>query len=124
MKGMNASAQPISDKAAGALCYLATPLSALVFLLAPPYSGRPFVRFHALQAIFYFAAGFAAVLVLRVLSAILLFVPLLGKLIIALLAAGLWCGFLGVWLLLMWRALQGERWRLPVLGDFAERQAR
>ena len=117
------SAQPISDKAAGALCYLATPLSAILFLLVPPYSARPFVKFHALQAVFFFATGFAAVIALRILGGILLFVPLLGKLVVALVAVALWFSVLGLWVVLMWRALQGERWKLPILGDFADRQA-
>jgi len=32
-------------------------------------------------------------------------------------------GFFVIWLVLVVKALQGERFRLPLVGDFAEQQA-
>jgi uncharacterized membrane protein len=37
------------------------------------------------------------------------------------LTMGLTFGTFILWLLLMWRAYQGEEWELPIAGDFARR---
>jgi len=116
-------ANALPDPAAAALCYLFMPVSALALLLIPPYSARPFIRFHALQAIFTFAAMVALTIALRIFAGIFFLIPLLGRLILMLGMALMWAGCLALWIWLMAQALQGRRFKLPWLGPFAEQQA-
>jgi len=105
---------------AGALAYL-TFLPAVVFLFRPPYNRNRFVRFHSVQCLLLWVAALLTVGILKVAGLVLFSVPLLGPLltvlisVAAVLAAGL------IWLVLVVKALQGERFKLPVLGTVAER---
>lgn len=90
----------------GLLCYLLGWVTGIVFLLLE--KENRFVRFHALQSLVVFLGLF-------VLNLIVGSIPLLGFLspIIFLLA-------LVLWILLMVKAFQGEKYKLPWVGEFAE----
>jgi uncharacterized membrane protein len=105
-----ASAGALADNVAGALAYLLLP--AIIFLLLEPYSRKRFVRFHSLQAIVFFIATVVINYVAGLLPVISLFLlPLLGL------------AELILWIVLMVQAFQNKWFKLPVLGDLAERQA-
>lgn len=100
----------LSDTAAGALAYI-TIIPAIIFLIVEPYNKNSFVRFHAWQSIFLgiaaFAIGFINV------------IPILGQLIFL---VGMLILFVA-WIIALLKALKGERFKLPVIGKFAEQQA-
>jgi uncharacterized membrane protein len=96
---------------AAALSYLAGFISGIVFLVLEKESR--FVRFHAMQSTIFF-------LPLSIVYVILLGIPILGWV----LAFFVWVGGLIAWLLLMFKAYQGERFKLPIVGDLAEQQIR
>jgi uncharacterized membrane protein len=95
---------------ASALCYLLGIFSALAFLVLEKDDRE--VRFHAYQSL----ATFGGLMVVSVAASV---IPLLGGLISAL----LWPLSVILWIVLMVKALQGERFHLPVIGDWAEDQA-
>ena len=107
---------------AGALSYF-TFIPAILFLLVEPYRRDPFVRFHSLQCLAAWFALLAIEAALKLLTLVLSIVPLLGHLLALLLAFAIALAFLVLWLVLVVKALQGESFKLPLLGDFAERQA-
>ena len=94
---------------AGALAYLLGFITGIVLLVIEKDS--KFVRFHAMQSTIIFLGLFATQLALNV-------VPILGFLISLLLIPVV----LILWLVLMFKAYQGERFKLPVVGDIAEQQ--
>lgn len=96
---------------AALLAYLVGPVSGLLFLVLEKKSR--FVRFHAMQS----TITFLALIVVSVVGGV---VPLLGPLI-GFLA---WMLMLVLWVLLMVKALQGDWFKLPVVGDMAEERAR
>lgn len=106
----------LSDNAAAAIAYL-TFIPAIIFLVLDPYSRRPFVRFHAFQCIFLTVASvalhFATTLLLFAMHG---FAFLLSSLISLL--------FFILWLVCIVSAAQGKWFKAPVIGDFAEQQAR
>jgi uncharacterized membrane protein len=111
-----ASAAPVStggltENVAGALAYV-TFIPAIIFLVMEPYNKNKFVRFHSFQCLFFTLACF-------VLGIVLMFIPLLGP-IIGLLV---WLGELVLWLILVLKAYQGQKFKLPGIGDIAEQQA-
>lgn len=99
----------LQSNLAAALSYLW--ITAIIFLLLEPYNRDKFVRFHAFQALFLGLASVAGQVVLSV-------IPVLGWLL------------LPVWSLLVLilaviaaiKAYNNERWSIPVIGPFAEKQ--
>src|ERR1700731_2926060 len=123
------AAQPVAvaaggmtDNVAGMLAYV-TFIPAIIFLVVEPYNKSRFVRFHAFQNIFLHVAGLVLWIALFILSAVLAFIPILGHLVAFLLWMVLSVGLLVVWIMLLIKANQGQMWKLPVIGDMAEKQA-
>jgi uncharacterized membrane protein len=111
----------LPENLAGALAYC-TIIPAMVFLFVEPYSKNRFVRFHSLQCLAVSLVTLIVGALLRVVGFILFFVPGLGHLLIWLLSMVVTLAFFAVWVVLVVKALQGETFKLPVLGDFAEQQ--
>jgi len=89
---------------AAALSYVLGWLTGIIFLLIEK---DPFVRFHAMQSIITFG-------ILTLLS----FVPIIGWILSPLVMI---VGFI-LWLVLIFKAYQGEEFKLPVIGEFAKKQ--
>jgi uncharacterized membrane protein len=111
----------LPETIAGALAYC-TIVPAIVFLLVEPYSKNRFVRFHSFQCLGLWLAALVVGAALRVAGFLLFFIPLLGHLTVFLLAMVVSLGFFVIWVVLIVKALQGEMFKLPVIGDFAEQQ--
>jgi uncharacterized membrane protein len=105
----------LADNTAGMLAYI-TIIPAIVLLLIEPYSRNRFVRFHAWQSIFFNIAWWVIWIGLH----IVLHFPL-GFLTV-LIWPIVWLGGFIVWLILVVKANQGQMWKLPVIGDMAEKQ--
>ena len=100
----------LSDNAAGALAYV-TVIPAIIFLVAEPYNKNPYIKFHAWQSIFLGIAAF----VIGFINVI----PILGQIIFLL---GMLALFIA-WVICLLKALKGERFKLPFIGNLAEKQA-
>ncbi len=111
----------LPETLAGALAYF-TILPAIVFVFVEPYSKNRFVRFHSFQCIGLWLAGVVIGAVLRIVGFVLFFVPVLGHLLVWLMSMVVSLAFVAVWVVLVVKALQGEMFKLPLVGDFAERQ--
>jgi uncharacterized membrane protein len=100
----------LTDNNAGALAYI-TIIPAIVFLVAAPYNQSSYIRFHAWQSIFLCIALFAV--------SIIAVVPILGWIVYAVGAIAIFIG----WIMCILKALKGERFKLPFIGDLAAKQA-
>jgi uncharacterized membrane protein len=108
-------AAPIAENVAGMLAYF-TIIPAIIFLLIEPYNRNRFVRFHSFQCLF--TAG--ALIVLHFgLSIVGYALPFLMLAVYSLLGLA----ELALWLLLVIKAYQHEMFKLPIVGDLAEKQA-
>ena len=109
------SSEGLQENVAGLLCYILGWLTGLIFLLIDK---RPFVRFHAAQSIamsiaifvFYFAVGivFGMMGFMHLGFLALMIYPVVGLLVFAL------------WIFLMYKAYQHEKFKLPIIGDLVE----
>jgi uncharacterized membrane protein len=110
----------LAENVAGLLCYVLGWITGIIFLIIDK---RPFVKFHAAQSIVVFGS-------LHIIRIILMYafgggffyggwsLPSLGF-------AGMALGLISLlmlvlWILLMVKAYQGERYKLPLAGDIAE----
>jgi uncharacterized membrane protein len=100
----------MTDNVAAMLAYI--PIVGLIFLLIEPYNKNKFLRFHCFQSLFYLLACI-------VVSIVLGFIPLLGIIVGMLLGLGEFV----LWLVLLLKAYQGQKFKLPFIGDLAEQQA-
>jgi len=107
----------LTDNLAGALAYV-TIIPAIIFLVLEPFNKKRFIRFHAFQCLFVAAVLF----VVSIALAILTFIPFLGFITIPLHFL-LGIGSLVLWIILVLKAYQGQMFKLPIIGDMAEKQA-
>jgi uncharacterized membrane protein len=112
----------LPETLAGALAYFLV-VPAIVFLLAPPFSKDRFVRFHSFQCLGLCVVGVVIGAALRIVGVLLAFIPVVGHLLVALFTMLMSLAFFVVWVVLVVKALQGEMFQLPLVGDFAEKQA-
>lgn len=117
-----ASTGGMADNVAGMLAYI-TIIPAIIFLVMEPYNKNRFVRFHAWQNIFLHVAAVAIWIILMILTVAASIVPIIGHLIVMLLGFVVWVGFFVLWIILLMKANGGQMWKLPVIGDLAEKQA-
>jgi uncharacterized membrane protein len=108
-----AASSGMTSNVAGMLSYILGVITGIIFLVIEPYKRDPFVRFHAFQSIFYWVAcvivGFALVMIL----------PFSMYPLILLVRLAMFAG----WIFLMYKAYSNEKFKLPLIGDLAEKQA-
>ena len=97
---MEKTSTGLPENVAGLLCYVLGWVSGLVFILIE--QENKFVRFHAMQSIIVFG-------VITILS----WIPFLSWVI--------WLVGFVLWIVLMVKAFQGERFKLPWAGNLAEK---
>lgn len=111
------SAGGLTDNVAGLLAYI-TIIPSIIFLVMEPYNRNRFVRFHSFQNIFFCVACIA----LSIMMSIIGMVPMVG-LITLFVWPLLGLGLVVVWVILLLKAYQGQMFKLPIIGDLAEKQA-
>lgn len=110
----------LPETIAGALAYFVVP--AIVFLFVEPYRSNRFLRFHSFQSLGACFVGIVIGAALRVVGFTVFFIPVLGRLLFVLVSMVVSLAVFAVWVVLIVKALQGEMFKLPLVGDFAERQ--
>jgi uncharacterized membrane protein len=89
----------------GALAYVLGPVTGIIFLVIEK---DPFVRFHAMQSTVVFVVLFVLQWVLGITIILFPLSALIGIISFVL------------WLILIYKAWQGEQWEVPILGKVAK----
>jgi uncharacterized membrane protein len=118
-----AAAAGLEENVAAALCYLVGVLTGILFLVLEPYNRNPVIRFHAFQSIFAWIAAIVIGMGLSMFSYPIAALPFVGWLVDILLWLAFSLGVVILWMLLMYKAYNKERFVLPVIGPWAEKQA-
>jgi len=108
----------LADNVAGALAYV-TIIPAIVFLVMEPFNRKRFIRFHAFQCLFFAVAW----TVLWIGLSLIAHIPFLGWATLIIWPLVSLVGFV-IWLVLVLKAYQGQMFKLPVIGDMSEQQAK
>jgi len=96
----------LGKNTAAALSYVLGPITGIIFLVL---ERDKYVRFHAMQSIVFGVVAFVLNMVLGFTIILALVLPIL------------WVVEFILWLVLIYKAWQGEEWEIPVLGKFARR---
>ncbi len=116
---------PMAENVVNALCYLGLIITGVLFLFLEPYNRNKTVRFHAMQSILIFLVLVVGEIALQILFGIFTSIGgwytwayiwwRLHQVYFLLCAA--------VWIFLMYKAYNNERYVLPIIGPIAEKQA-
>ena len=107
----NKTSMGLQENVAGLLCYAVGWVTGLIFFIME--KENRVVRFHAMQSIVVFGANTVAIIILS-------FIPVVGVILSWL----LWAVTFILWIVLMLKAYQGQMYKLPVAGNFAEQQTK
>jgi uncharacterized membrane protein len=99
--------QGLKPNVAGLLCYVGVWITGIIFLILE--KKNQFVRFHAMQSIVTFGA-------LTVIQIIFSFIPFVGWILNVIIGILMFV----LWVVLMYRAYQGQMYKLPLAGNIAE----
>ncbi len=110
----------LAPNIASLLCYICTPITGIIFILLEKEDKE--VQFHAWQATTFGLGYIAVVISLEIFSAILGAIVSFIGVVVGLLVplAGL-IAFI-IWIIALIKAYQGEHWKIPYIGDFAEKK--
>jgi uncharacterized membrane protein len=100
----------LDENIASALTYVLGFITGIIFILVEKENKT--VRFHAAQSTIVFGGFFVLYIIIMVLLFIVPFIGILSLLI--------WLLELICWIVLIIKAYQGEKFKLPVVGDMAE----
>ena len=109
----------ISENAAGTIAYF-TFIPAIVLLLVTPYKNSNFIRFHAWQSVLLNFTAFIVEIVFGLAALMLIFTDMAIPVFVLRI---LWVLWLLLWLVCVLRALNGKRFKIPLLGNIAEKLA-
>ena len=114
----------MEDNVASALCYLLGLITGVLFLVLEPYNKNKMVRFHAFQSIFFNLGAIVVNIAFSIVVSIMRHLLPFGMwTLFTLLSLGLSLAMLGAWAFLMYKAYNREMFKIPVIGDLAEKQA-
>ncbi len=109
----------LDENVEGALCYVIGFITGIVFLVMEKES--KFVKFHAWQSILTFFALWVLNMIISALLGAILPWSMFG-IVTGLVSLVSLVGFI-IWIVLILKAYQGEKYKLPVIGDIAEKQS-
>ncbi len=112
------AASGLQPNLAALFSYVLGFITGIIFLMIEPYKRDKFVRFHAFQSIFFSLAYFVVWISLGIID-----VALPHFLVWMILWPIIALGFFVLWLVLLFKAYNNERFKLPVIGDMAEKYA-
>ena len=116
------SSTGMSANVAGLLCYVAGWITGIVFVVLEKKS--TFVKFHAWQSIMIFGVLTVVQIILSIIGTIAWTSFSLGLWRFAnVLGIIVWVITVGLWIALMILAYQGKMWKVPLAGNWAEKQA-
>jgi uncharacterized membrane protein len=107
----NKTSAGMQENLEGLLCYVLGWVTGIIFLIVE--KENRFVRFHAVQSIVVFGA-------ITIVDIVIGWIPIIGWIIALILGIAAFI----LWILLMYKAYQGQMYKLPIAGKIAEQQSK
>lgn len=121
-QGSGGKGSGLTPNIASMLCYICAPITSLIFLLIE--KDNKDVRFHAWQGTLFGVAMIIFNVALNILGIVFGHIAdFLGALVLSFIIPVMWLGFVVLWVVCLVKSYQGERWKLPVIGDIAAQKA-
>ena len=107
---MAKTSMDIEENLAGLICYAGAFITGIIFFVLE--AENKFVRFHAMQSTLVFLPAIIFTIVISI-------IPYVGWILGWLFAVLI----LVLWIILMLKAYEGKKFKLPVVGDIAEKNS-
>ena len=117
--GKSKTSMGLDENVAGALCYVLGFITGIIFLVMEKDS--KFVKFHAVQSIIVSLALWAVNMVITSILFATFSYSMWG--IIGMVSSLISIAGLIIWIMMILKAYQGEKFKLPIAGDIAEKQS-
>ena len=117
-----AAASGLTPNVAGALAYILGFITGIIFLVLEPYKNDRFVRFHAMQSIFYNIACIVLLIAWGIIFGTIFSITGSFSLVLAPVWILLRLAMFVYWLYLMYQAYNNREYRIPFIGDLAAKQ--
>ncbi len=114
------STSGLAPNVAAGICAIFTLLGGIIFILVE--KRNQFVRFWAMQSIFFGAAWFAFGILSAIIGAILGHILGLLAILWSLVSLVITLGLLVLWVVTVVQAFSGKAWEIPVIGKLARQQ--
>jgi uncharacterized membrane protein len=101
------------EKLKGAIAYLGMWVTGIILLLVEKKNAN--IRFHAMQSVLVFGGLHIATIVIGI-------IPFIGGFMSIFVIPAVWLATFVLWLFLMWKAYNGEKYMLPYIGEIAVKQ--
>lgn len=111
----------LAPNIASLLCYVCAPFTSIAFLLIEKENLD--VRFHAWQGTIFGVGYIALIILIEILAAILGMIATFLGILVGFLVPVVAIVALILWIICLVKAYQGERWRIPYIGDYAASKA-
>ncbi len=119
--GASSGGTGLAPNIASLLCYICMPITSIIFLIIEKENAD--VRFHAWQGTAFGVGYVVLIIALEILAAIMGAIASVLGIIIGFFVPIIGLAAFVVWIVCLIKAYQGERWRIPVVGDFAAKKA-
>jgi len=111
----------LAPNIAALLCYICAPVTSIIFLLIEKENVD--VKFHAWQSTIFGFGYIVLIILLNILAAIMgLLASILGVIVGFFVPLIMLAAFV-LWIVCLVKSYQGERWRIPFIGDIAAKKA-
>ena len=111
----------LAPNLASLLCYICMPITSIIFLLLEKENKD--VQFHAWQGLLFGVGYIVLIVALQILAAILGAIANVLGVIVGLLIPVVGLVAFVLWIICLVKSYQGERWKIPYVGDFAAQKA-
>lgn len=111
----------LAPNVASLLCYICMPITSIIFMLLEKENKD--VQFHAWQGTLFGLGYIILVVALQILAAIMGAIANFLGVIIGLLIPVVGLVSFVLWIVCLVKAYQGERWKIPYIGDYAAQKA-
>ena len=99
------------------------PIGIVALILVFIEKDNKFVRFHAIQSLLFWAAFMVILIGFGILGAVMAFISGTLAGILGLISFLVWIALFGLMILLAIKAYQGQMFKLPIIGDMANKWA-
>lgn len=111
----------LAPNIASFLCYICAPIPSIVFLIIEKENKD--VLFHAWQGTLFGVASLLLMIIFKIFGLLLSYVAGFLGAIVGFLFPFVIIALVVLWIVCLFKAYQGERWKIPVLGDIAAQKA-
>lgn len=111
----------LAPNLASLLCYFCPPITGIIFMIIEKENKD--ILFHSWQSTLFGIVSFVFMVGLKIVAAFMGYIWSVLGFLVGLTSWVILMAIFIAWIVCLIKSYQGERWKIPVIGDFAEQKA-